>query len=309
NLSANNYSVTVTDQNGCNVTTSVTIGNTNGPTLSGTQVNATCGSANGSIDLTVSGGTSPYTYNWSNASVSEDQNNLSASNYGVTVTDQNGCNATTSVTIGNTNGPTLSSTQINASCGSANGSIDLTVSGGATPYTYNWSNASISEDINNLSANNYSVTVSDQNGCNATTTVNIGNTNGPTLSTTQVNATCGSSNGSIDLTVSGGAPPYTYRWSNGSVSEDISNLSANNYSVTVSDQNGCNATTSVTIGNRNGPTLSSTQVNATCGSANGSIDLTVSGGTVPYTYSWSNASASEDINNLSANNYSVTVTD
>jgi hypothetical protein len=109
--------------------------------LSTTQTDGTCGSANGSIDLTVNGGVTPYTYNWSNSAITQDISNLSANSYDVTVTDQNGCEATTSVTIGNTNGPTLSTIQSDATCGSANGSIDLIFICGATPLTYNLSNA------------------------------------------------------------------------------------------------------------------------------------------------------------------------
>ncbi|MBX7226824.1 MAG: hypothetical protein K1X55_12400, partial [Chitinophagales bacterium] len=308
-LAAGTYTVTVTDANGCTASTSVTINNTNGPSLSTTKVDATCGSSNGSIDLSVSGGTSPYTYAWSNGATTQDISSLAAGTYTVTVTDANGCTASTSVTINNTNGPSLSTTKVDATCGSSNGSIDLSVSGGTSPFTYAWSNGATTQDISSLAAGTYTVTVTDANGCTASTSVTINNTNGPSLSTTKVDATCGSSNGSIDLSVSGGTSPFTYAWSNGATTQDISSLAAGTYTVTVTDANGCAASTSVTINNTNGPSLSTTKVDATCGSSNGSIDLSVSGGTSPFTYAWSNGATTQDISSLAAGTYTVTVTD
>src|SRR6185369_15113926 len=186
---------------------------------------------NGSVDLTVNGGVGPYSYNWSNGAVTEDLSNITAATYDVTVTDANGCTATLSVTINNANGPALSETHIDAACGSANGSVDLTVNGGVGPYSYNLSNGAVTEDLAAVAANTYDVTVTDANGCTVTLSVTINNANGPALSETHINAACGSANGSVDLTVNGGVGPYSYNWSNGAVTEDLSNITAATYDV------------------------------------------------------------------------------
>src|SRR6185369_14973435 len=308
-VAANTYDVTVTDANGCTATLSVTINNANGPALSETHIDAACGSANGSVDLTVNGGVGPYSYNWSNGAVTEDLAAVAANTYDVTVTDANGCTATLSVTINNANGPALSETHIDAACGSANGSVDLTVNGGVGPYSYNWSNGAVTEDLAAVAANTYDVTVTDANGCTATLSVTINNANGPALSETHIDAACGSANGSVDLTVNGGVGPYSYNWSNGAFTEDLAAVAANTYDVTVTDANGCTATLSVTINNANGPALSETHIDAACGSANGSVDLTVNGGVGPYSYNWGNGAVTEDLSNITAATYDVTVTD
>src|SRR5205085_538278 len=126
-------------------------------------------------------------------------------------------------------------------CGNANGSIDITVTGGTTPYTYSWSNISTTEDISNVAANTYTITVTDNNGCVATQAVTISTTTNPTLSTSITQTSCGNNNGAIDLTVTSGTSPYSYGWSNASTTEDISNLAANTYTVTVTDNNNCTA--------------------------------------------------------------------
>jgi len=316
-LAIGTYTVTITDQAGCTVTTSATITQpAAGLSASTTQVNVLCfGNATGSIDLTVTGGTVPYTYNWSNSSTTEDISGLAAGTYTVTVTDQNGCTTSTSATITQpAAGLSASTTQVNVLCfGNATGSIDLTVTGGTVPYTYNWSNTATTEDISGLAAGTYTVTVTDQNGCTTSTSATITQpAAGLLASTTQVNVLCfGNATGSIDLTVTGGTVPYTYNWSNSATTEDISNLAAGTYTVTVTDQNGCTTSTSATITQpAAGLSASTTQINVLCfGNATGSIDLTVTGGTVPYTYNWSNSTTTEDIGGLAAGTYTVTVTD
>jgi citrate lyase gamma subunit len=314
NLVAGTYSVTVTDANGCTATTSATITQPAAVlALSSTQVDVLCnGNNTGSIDLTVTGGTATYTYLWSNSSTIEDPQNLTSGTYSVTVTDANGCTATTSATITQPAAVlALSSTQVDVLCnGNNTGSVNLTVTGSNGPYTYLWSNGSTIEDPQNLTSGTYSVTVTDANGCTATTSSTITQPAvAMALSSTQVDVLCnGNNTGSINLTVTGGTTTYTYLWSNGSIIEDPQNLTSGTYNVTVTYANGCTGTTSATITQPSAAlTLSTTQVDVLCnGNNTGSIDLSVTGGTSPYTYLWSNNATIEDILNLVAGTYSVT---
>ncbi|MBK9462977.1 MAG: SprB repeat-containing protein [Sphingobacteriales bacterium] len=196
--------------------------------------------------------------------------------------------------------------------GGNNGSIDASVTGGTSPYTYLWSNGSTTEDIGGLTAGNYGVTVTDANGCNITDTYLITEPSAVAITVdSSTPTTCnGAPTGSISISVSGGTPGYTYLWSNGSTTEDVSGLSAGNYVVTVTDANGCTSTVGATVSSPSSLGVTATLTQVLCnGGNNGSIDASVTGGTSPYTYLWSNGSTTEDIGGLTAGNYVVTVTD
>ena len=309
------------DANACSATLSISITEPAALALSTTQINVSCnGGSDGSIDLTVSGGTAPYSYSWNDAasSTSQDIGSLPIGTYTVVVTDDNGCTATLNATITEPTALSLSSTQINVSCNAgSDGSIDLTVSGGTAPYTYSWNDPSNSstEDVGSLAAGTYSVTVTDDNSCTAATTVTITEPTALSLSSTQVNVSCNSgSDGSIDLNVSGGTAPYSYSWTDASSSttQDINGLNAGSYTVTVTDANGCTATSTATITEPAALVLATTTTNVSCnGGSDGSVDLTVTGGTAPYTYSWDDpaTSSTQDVGGLSIGTYTVVVTD
>ncbi len=317
NLSPGTYTYTATSVDGCvSAPVSVTITQPQAAlALTTTQVNVLCsGNNTGSINLTVTGGTAPYTYAWSNNTTLEDPTGLASGSYTVTVTDANGCTATTTVTITQPSTLTSSYTQVNVGCfGNSTGSIDLTVSGGVAPYVFAWSNQAVSEDLTNIPSGVYTVTATDANGCTTTQTVTITQPQAPlSLSTTQVNVLCfGNSTGSVNLTATGGTAPYTFLWSNNGTAEDPTGMAAGWYGVTVTDANGCVDTTSVIITQpQAGLALTTTQVNVLCfGNSTGSVNLTVTGGTAPYTYAWSNNTALEDPTGLAAGTYTVTVTD
>ena len=317
NLQPGTYTYTATSVDGCvSAPVSVTITQPQvALALSSTQVNVLCsGNNTGSINLTVTGGTAPYTYAWSNNTTLEDPTGLASGAYTVTVTDANGCTATTTVTITQPSTLTSSYTQVNVGCfGNTTGSIDLTVNGGVAPYVFAWSNQAITEDLNNIPSGVYTVTATDANGCTTTQTVTITQPQAAlALSTTQVNVLCfGNSTGSVNLTVTGGTAPYNYLWSNNGTAEDPTGMPSGAYTVTVTDANGCTAQTSVTITQPQAAlALSSTQVNVLCfGNSTGSVNLTVTGGTAPYTYAWSNNTTLQDPTGLAAGTYTVTVTD
>ncbi|MCC6460614.1 MAG: SprB repeat-containing protein, partial [Saprospiraceae bacterium] len=266
------YTVTVTGANGCTKTATATVAVNGLPTLSTVPTNSTCGQANGSINLTVSGGTNPYAYAWTGGSTIQDPTGLAAGTYTVTVTDANGCTKTTSATVNNTNGPSLSTSVVNVLCnGASTGSIDLVVTGGTSPFTYDWSNDGAEtpdndpQDLSSLAAGAYTVTVTDANGCTATTSATISQPTAITASATSTPVTCnGGANGTITLTVSGGTPGYTYVWTGGSTSQNLSGLAAGTYTVTVTDANGCTKTTSATVAQPTAITASATATPVSC---------------------------------------------
>jgi gliding motility-associated-like protein len=321
--SQGSYMSSLTTINGCDsiVTLNVSILTVN---ASATQVDILCfGNSTGSIDLTVTGGTGPYGYSWNTTPVqtTEDLSSLSAGSYTATITDATGCATTTSVILSQPASGMLASTiQVDVLCnGNATGSVDLTVTGGTGTYTYLWNTtpSQTTEDLSNLQAGTYTVTVTDQSNCTTSATVIITEPAAPlSATTTQVNVLCtGNSTGSIDLSVAGGTGPYVYSWSTTPVqiTEDLSNLQAGSFTGSITDANGCSTTENVTI-TQPAVTLSAntTQVNVLCNSnSTGSIDLTVTGGTGPYGYSWNTTpvQTTEDLSSLSAGNYTATITD
>ncbi|MFN4233268.1 MAG: gliding motility-associated C-terminal domain-containing protein [Bacteroidia bacterium] len=315
NIAAGTYSVVVTDNNGCqqNLTNIVV----NQPAAIAAPANITSvncfGNSNGAIDITVSGGTGPYSYIWSNGATTQDISGLSAGNYAVTITDANNCQASFNYNVNQPLQITLALQVTNINCfGNTNGAINLSVVGGTTPYSYNWSNGATTEDISGLTANTYSVTVTDANGCTANGSATVTAPSAITLSTNITNATCsGVNNGSIDLILSGGTGPYNFFWSNGATSEDITGLGAGTYTVTVTDANGCQASTSATITQPSGITLTTSSTPSTCSGNTGTATVSASGGSGTYTYLWNDPfnQTTATANNLAAGTYSVTVTD
>jgi gliding motility-associated-like protein len=312
-LGAGTYTLNVTDNNGCPGTATITI--TQPPALSATATptNPLCNAvANGSITVAASGGTSAYTYNWGAGITSQNRTGLAAGVYTVTITDANSCSITRSATITAPSAINSSVTVTNASCAVA-GSVNITVSGGTAGYTFIWSNGRTTEDNTGLSAGSYTVTITDANGCTSTNGPNAVTAAGTpsALLNSTTNISCnGGTNGVININVSGGTPGYTFNWSNGRTTEDITGLNAGAYSVTVTDNNGCTATQSATITGPSAITVTNSSVNVLCnGNATGSVNLTSSGGTTGYTFIWSNGRTTEDISGIAAGTYNVTVTD
>lgn len=333
NLSAGTYNLTVTDNNNCTATptaaivltqptTAVSIG-----TPSVTAVNCN-GGANGSINIAPTGGTTPYTFAWSNGATSQNITNIRAGSYTVTVTDANRCARTSDpITVSEPSLITISTPTIrDARCAQTNGAISVTVNGGTSPYTYAWSNGATTANLENIAAGTYTLTVTDANRCTQTTnpfTVNNSNStltfaNAPTVT----NSRCGSSNGSItNVVIAGATGDVTYSWTGGnnftSNNQNLTGLAAGSYVLTVRDVNGCSRTfDAITVGNE-GSNLNITSTNVvsiSCfGGSNGAINVTVTGGTQPLTFSWAgsnNFSANtQNIANLSVGTYTLTIRD
>src|SRR5678815_4958067 len=328
-LEAGDYNLTVTDANGCVLPVTITIAQTantlaqtNAVTLAG------CGVNNGAIDLSVTGAAGALTYAWTGpggfTAATEDITGLAAGDYDVTITDANGCTLTATIAVGNVNS-TLAETHVatDATCINNNGAIDITVTGGVGTLTYAWTGpngfTSASEDLTGLAAGDYSLTVTDANGCVLPVTITVGQTANTLAQTNAVTlAGCAINNGAIDLTVTGAAGALTYAWTGPggftAATEDITGIAAGNYDLTVTDANGCTLTATIAVGNVNS-TLGETHVttDATCTNDNGAINITVTGGTGTLTYAWTGpngfTSTSEDLTGLAAGAVSYTVTD
>ena len=318
-LVAGSYTGTITDDNGCTLIVGPAI--VTEPAilaLTAAVTNVTCnGAANGAIDITVTGGTTPYTYVWSNGAVSEDISGLAPGVYSGTITDANGCTVVGGpITITEPAVLAIPAVGVNdILCnGAANGGIDIDVTGGTMPYTYAWSNGATTEDLVNLVPGAYLVTVTDANGCTAITgAITIVEPTALVVTADTVeNVSCnGSNDGRIVVSVSGGVSPYSFIWSNGATTQNLTGLAPGTYSGTITDANGCTVVGGpVTITEPTAIVVTAVVTNVSCNAGtNGAVDLTVTGGVPAYTYLWSNSATSEDLTALVAGAYDVTVTD
>lgn len=279
------------------------------------QTQVTCnGAATGVARVTAQGGSGTFYYNWSSGSTAATATGLSAGVYTVTVTDSDGCSATSSVTItqpaalvvtASATGQTMS--------GVNNGTATVSISGGNFPYSVLWSTGSTLLTINNLAPGQYSVTVTDVNGCAKTASATVNPLQcSITGVITPVNPTCsGSNNGSASVAVSGVPNPVSYVWSNGLQSQTISSLLAGTYTVTATGANGCTLalSTQLTAPQPVSAVETGNSPVSCLGSQNGSATLNASGGTGPYTYSWSNNSTGASISGVPAGTYTCTISD
>jgi gliding motility-associated-like protein len=316
-LAPGNYIVTVSDDDGCSITATTTIDEPLPLTVNITVTDVTCSGANdGSATANPSGGTLPFTYQWNTVpqQTSATAIFLSAGTFAVVVTDVNNCTVTGSATI-NTSSVITPAVDLvkNISCfGLDDGEIQITTSGGVTPYVFAWSHGPATEDVANLSPGNYTITVTDADNCSVTSTFDI--TEPPLLQAAIDNiydARCaGYATGAATITVTGGTPNYTYLWSNGFISQDIINVVAGSYDVTVTDANSCTTTLNAIVSEPAPLDVTLTATAPTCfGISNGFVTSQTSGGTPPYSYIWSTGDVTPDINNIPAGNYSVLVTD
>ncbi|MBI3500949.1 MAG: T9SS type A sorting domain-containing protein [Bacteroidetes bacterium] len=317
-LCSGNYTVNVTDANGCTGTATVTVGGTSaGPTASiSSSTNLKCnGQCIGTATAAGTGGTPPYTYAWSNGQSTQTATGLCAANYTATVADANGCFSTATVTI--TQPPVLSSggSVKNVTCnGACDGSATITVAGGTPPYTYSWApGGQTTSTATGLCAGNYTATVTDANGCTVSMNYPIVQPSSIGIATSSNNATsCAPCNGSASAAVVGGTPPYMYAWApSGGNSSAATGLCPGNYTLTVTDANACTATATVSVGGTAGVITSiSSSINIVCkGSCTGSATASGSGGTLPYTYAWSDGQTDQTATGLCAGSYTVTITD
>lgn len=305
------YTVTITDASGGTAT--ATAAATINPNPTATISGSTTICSGSSATLTAGGGGN-YSWNTNATTASINISPTTTTSYTVTVTNGNGCTSTATAIATVSPQINITTSSTNSSCGTNTGTATANASGGSGTFTYSWNTSpqQNSSTATGLSAGNYSVTVTDAVGCSSTQTVSVANSNGGTASlNSSQNVSCnGGNNGSATVSVSGGSSPFTYLWSNGQTTSAASNLSAGNYSVVVTDANGCSSSVTVTISQPAALSVTaSSTANINCLSPNGSAIANPSGGTSPYIYVWSNGQTTQQLNNLQAGNYSVTITD
>lgn len=322
-LAAGTYTVTAVSGNGTGSSKVFTVIVSENPQLTAlslSKVDVLCNSlTTGSITVAnVTGGTPSYTYLWNDGVTTQNRNNLAAGAYSLTVTDSANCTVSQSTTINQPSAITVSPSITAISCyGNATGAITISVSGGTGTLSYLWNDGVTTQNRSNITAGSYTVTVTDASNCTKTVSNIVVSQPSASLSlsASQTNVDCyGNSTGAIDLTPSGGTPSYTYSWSNGSTTQDLTALTSGTYTCTVTDTNGCSALLSKTITQPSALSLSTVVTKASCPGVNdGAIQLTTSGGTVSYSYSWtgpnSYTSTSSSITGLIAGSYSLTVVD
>jgi hypothetical protein len=317
NVAAGTYTSTITDGNGCTIVKQIIITQPIAQlAATSTQTNLKCHNDNtGSATVTVSGGTAPYMYSWSNGAATAAINNIVAGNYTCTITDANGCTTSAAITITDPAASlAITASQNNVLCYNVNsGSATVAVSGGVTPYTYSWSNGGTTSSINNITAGTYVCTITDANGCSIVKSFTITQPAAAlAAATSQTNILCyNGHNGSASVTVSGGTTPYNYAWSNGGTASVINNLAPGNYTCTITDANGCVITEAFTITEANLLTLQVTsKTDMYCGAGStGIATIQANGGVTPYVYLWSNGSSTPAVTGLAAGNYLCVVTD
>ncbi len=308
NLSSGTYLIKVQDINDC-VANAGSIVINDPPTILATETlsnfngyQLSCnGATDGAIALNVTGGAGSYTYSWDSGQTTKDISGLTAGNYTVTITDANNCPEQIIYTL---NEPFILSESIitsdysgtNISCnGAADGFIDLDITGGAAPYTYNWSTGASTQDLASLVAGTYSVTVTDANNCiNIINNIILNEPDVLSLSIgSNINVQCnGTATGEVTLSSLGGGTgkQYSLDGINYQASNTFSGLVAGSYTFDVIDANGCSNQINTTLTE---PTLLIATIgsvqNTTCGDLNGSATITAVGGVASYTYTWRNA--------------------
>ncbi|MFH1322165.1 MAG: gliding motility-associated C-terminal domain-containing protein [Bacteroidota bacterium] len=318
-LTAGIYIVTVTDNAGCTETGSVTVNSSGSLTVTTAFTDAGCaGGADGTATATPSSGTAPYTYLWDDpqSQTNSTATSLPAGTYGVTVTDAGGCIATGSATIGEPSAMVLTPGSVDATCGNPDGEASVSVSGGAAPYSYQWSDpaSQVTATATGLFSGSYTVIVTDDNGCQDSATANINDGSAATLSITDSSGTTcfGGNDGSATVTPLGGTPPYTYLWDNGETSSVAVALTPGSHTVTVTDANGCIATVQVIIDEPIPINAGFVTTDVLCNGGNdGTATVTPSDGTPPYSYLWNDlqSQTNSTATGLTAGIYNVIVTD
>ncbi|MBR3946147.1 MAG: gliding motility-associated C-terminal domain-containing protein [Bacteroidales bacterium] len=315
-VASGNYTLTVSDAHGCSITANAMVSQPSELSVVAMATNVNCGVSAGSLRLNVFGGTSPYTYVWSNGSQSDTQTDITEGVYSVTVADENGCSATSSANVGIIGSIAVSIDEVSPiSCyGMSDASISVVAENVQMPAFYMWDNGLVGTTLTGLDAGSYSVTVSDAWGCLGTASHRIVSPTEITIVSHVVNPLCfKSADGAIAVEVGGGRPPYSYMWTNGSTGGNLANISAGVYGLVVTDYEGCTIRQTFTLTAPQEIGVVAEVTDASCyGQANGTITISAAGGVEPYTYGVGNNATMQDegfFEHLAAGIYNAVASD
>jgi hypothetical protein len=321
NVPAGNYLLLVTDHMGCSQLFTYQINGSPPIRITERYIQpANCINPNsGVLALTVTGGTPPLRFIWSNGETSEDLGQIPAGNYQLTVTDAKSCTYTESFIVPSESSLQVANAIINpVSCHHPNsGSISLTIQNGKAPYQYLWIKDNVIQPIqtasaSHLSAGTYRIVITDANGCRITYETVLTSPTQLAINVLEFHPPdCDNPFGSIKVNGSGGTSPYQYSWSNGKSGTSLDSLTGGSYTLTVVDANGCSKDTTFLLEQHspiNAQVLS--LIHPTCEQpTGGKITVRIEGGITPLSFLWSNGARVQSPSNLTAGTYAVTIMD
>ncbi len=312
-LVAGEYTVLLTDDNGCMDSLAINIIEPELLVVTADVTDATCFElTDGSIDLTVSGGVMEYAFEWDTGEITEDLLEISAGTYGVIVTDANGCITNDTYVINEPSEVVVTFEIGEITCnGFSDGWINVTTLGGTPDYTYLWSTGDETEDLSDLSIGAYLLTITDANNCELIVELELTEPDELSIEADLSHVSCfEEADGEIAITVSGGSPTYSFLWSSGEITEDLAGIATGTYTIDVSDVNDCLLSETFIIEEPTALIADVISVDIAChGDSTGSIDLSISGGTLDYSYLWTTGDIIEDLEGLPEGIYGFVVTD
>lgn len=333
NLIAGTYFLTVTDGNDCFSEAEITLsqpaealGGTTSVSAFPSGANISCTGLNdGSITTIATGGTEPYEFNWNGpegfTSTDQDVENLIAGSYTLVILDANSCSQTINLTLTEPLEPLTVQSEVTSEIlcfGDSTGAVSITASGGSAELSVQWSGpgdfTSNALTLTDLPSGTYTYVVTDANGCTLSEALNLVAPSPIVVTSSLTQPICATSTGIIDVTVTGGTPPYQYLWNTGNTSQDLAAISFGDYALMVIDDNGCEVEVFFELIGQNDLELDATLTNPACfGDSNGAIELDGLTGQEPYTFTWTGPNGftaeSEMILNLGEGTYNLEATD
>jgi trimeric autotransporter adhesin len=311
-LNPGTYIVTVSDGSPCEYSKSFVIDSASSLKVNPTLRPDSCGKQIGSIDLNISSGTAPYTILWNLDTLSDIESGLGLGQYAIQISDDNNCVLDTMISLPGSEALDIEFLITEPNCSANDGEITATING-TPPFTLLWNNGSSASTRQNIAAGIYTLQATDSLGCSISETAHVKNANAPSLIVSEANGPlCGNaSTGDIILTVFGGTAPYNFQWSNGSFNQNLSDLPSGKYVVTVSDNLSCLNFAEVQLADQSSSISSSFNSRGVyCNDdSTGAAEVITYGGTMPYSYNWSNGNQTNALENIPSGNYSLTITD
>jgi gliding motility-associated-like protein len=310
NIDSGFYKLVGTDANGCRDSFSVRIINSSKPVIKLNALPINCHRKLGSIITEINGGTSPFSWQWSNSGSTNNLLNLNQGKYTATLTDSKGCIAIDSAIVRNDSIPVLNFTKFDNRCEKINSQIVLKTNFGLKPYTYSWNNGDSRDSVNNLLNGTYQIIVTDSSLCKDTQVIEIFEKPITKANFNLKPSTCRNANGEINLTIIDGQAPFDISWSNGILQNlSLKNLNQGSYWVKIKDADLCEDTFFTFLGNISDPKITFEKTLTSCQLKNGSITANVSNSVGNIIYEWSNLKNQKTITNIDTGTYSLTIID